>query len=78
METVNKVIDLIIDPAVTLLFALAIVYFSFGVVKYIMKADSDEGRETGAKHVMYSVIGLFIMISVWGIIRFLEGVVGVR
>jgi hypothetical protein len=78
METVNKVIDLIIDPAVTLLFALAIVYFSFGVVKYIMNADSDEGRETGAKHVMYSVIGLFIMISVWGIIRFLEGVVGVR
>jgi hypothetical protein len=43
-----------------------------------MNADSDEGRETGAKHVMYSVIGIFIMISVWGIIRFLEGVVGVR
>jgi hypothetical protein len=76
MEIVNKLIKLIVDPAITLLFALAIVYFSFGVVKYIMNADSDEGRQTGSRHIMYSVIGIFIMISVWGIIRLLKNTIG--
>lgn len=59
----------IIDPLILLLFALGFLYFLWGIVVFIWKADSDEGRETGRKHMIYGIIGMFVMIAVYGIIN---------
>lgn len=67
-ELVNTLATQILNPAIGLLFALAVVYFIFGVVKYIANADNEDERETGRQHMIYSVIGLMIMAGVWGLI----------
>lgn len=59
----------ILTPAILLLFALAIFWFILGMVKYIQNAESPEKRQEGYQHMLWSVIGIFIMISVKGIIN---------
>lgn len=79
IKAVSNFFDLVVDPAVTVLFALAILYFVYGVFSFIQsksQGDSVDFKE-GANHVLWSTVGLFIMISVWGIIAILKKTVGV-
>jgi hypothetical protein len=66
----------VVDPAIRLLFALAIVYFVYGVYGYVRDSSDSAARIDGANHILYSTIGLFIMISVWGIINLLQNTIG--
>lgn len=75
---VKSLFTLVIDPLVRLIFAAAVAYFVWGVFKYIRNSDDPAERQTGGKHIMYSTIGLFIMVSVWGIIAVLERTWGIR
>ena len=69
---VQKFFEVIVDPAVQLLLALAVVYFAYGVFNYFIKGTDSAERTQGANHILWSTVGLFIMVSVWGIIAALE------
>lgn len=73
---VQKLFLLVIDPVIKLIFAAAVFYFVWGVFKYIRNSDDPSERIAGGKHIMYGVIGIFIMVSVWGIIAVLKQTVG--
>jgi hypothetical protein len=73
---VQKFFELVLDPAVQLLFGAAVVYFVYGVFTFIRKSDESSERITGANHILWSTVGLFIMISVWGIIAIIKKTIG--
>ena len=68
MGSINKVI---INPLIYLLFALAIVYFVYGLVKYLMSPDNEEIRTNSKSHMLWGIFGMFIMIAVFGIMNIL-------
>ncbi len=69
-------INLINNVAVPLIFALAFLVFIFGVFRYFISgAGDEEKRETGKQFMLYGIIGFFVMISVWGLVRILTGTV---
>lgn len=76
MDSVNNFLktasSAIINPIINLMIAVAVLFFLFGVWEFIAGAGSDDKRETGKKHMVWGVIGLFIMISVWGIMAVLS------
>lgn len=74
---IQRFFEYVVNPVVQLIFALAVVYFVYGVFTYIRNSNGAEGRETGGRHIVWSTIGMFIMVSVWGIIRVLESTIGV-
>ncbi|MDD4988814.1 MAG: hypothetical protein PHV42_00095 [Candidatus Pacebacteria bacterium] len=51
----------VLNPIITLLFGVAVVIFVYGVVIFVWKSDDEEARSVGAKHIMWGLIGLFIM-----------------
>jgi hypothetical protein len=55
---------------------LALVYFLWGVVEYLMHADEPEARSTGARHMIWGVIGLAIMVGVFGIMNIIINTIG--
>ena len=59
------------------MFALALVYFLYGVFIFIRNADNEDVRDTGKSHMVWGVVGLFIMVSVYAILRIVIGTVGV-
>lgn len=66
----------ILTPIVYLLFALAIVYFLLGVFQFVKNADNPTKRADGYKHMIWGIIGIFIMISAKGIINLILSSIG--
>jgi len=66
---VAKIAKLIVNPTITLLFGLAILYFVWGLVQYIRGADQSAERSKGAQHMMWGIIGIFIMVSAIAILK---------
>lgn len=59
----------ILNPILGFLFVAATVYFLYGLARYFLAGESDEDRTTGKSHMFYGLIGMFIMVSVFGIMR---------
>jgi preprotein translocase subunit SecG len=66
----------IVNPLIRILFALAVIYFIYGIVQYILNRSNAEEKERGRKHIMWGLIGLFIMTSVFFILRILVSTFG--
>ena len=67
----SKINTQILNPIIGLLIAIAVVFFLYGVLEFIMGADNAEKRETGKQHMIWGIIGLFIMVAVFGIMNLL-------
>lgn len=59
------------NPIILFLMAAALFIFLWGVAEYIKGSDSDSVRETGRRHMMWGLIGLFIMVSAYTILKIL-------
>ncbi len=74
-EIIGKIEDNIVNPILILLFAIALLVFIWGVFNYIVHADDPTKRSEGGKGMIYGVIGMFIMFSVFGIINLIASTV---
>lgn len=72
----EKVKEQIVNPVIQLLFVLALLYFIWGVIQFIRDSNNEKGRATGRWHILWGTVGLFIMVSVFGIINFICDTVG--
>ncbi|MDD5050442.1 MAG: hypothetical protein PHV93_01740 [Candidatus Pacebacteria bacterium] len=61
MNLIGKLETVVLNPLITLLFGVAVVIFVYGVIQFIWKSDDEEARKAGAQHIMWGLIGLFIM-----------------
>lgn len=64
--------------ATGILGALALLVFFWGLVKYIVKADDEKAKESGRNIMVWGVIALFVMFSIFGLVRFLQGSFGIN
>ena len=70
IETATEIVNSTLIP---LAFALCLLYFFWGVAKYIREgAGSDKAAEEGRKIMVWGVVALFIVSSIWGIISFIQ------
>lgn len=57
---------------IPLIFALAIVMFLWGVVQFVIMGQEDETKRTQGKQLMiWGIIAITVMITVWGLVRVL-------
>ncbi len=66
----------ILNGMVGLLILVAILAFFWGLVKYLFSGGGEDKSE-GLKLMFYGVIAIFVMVSIWGIIRLLQNTFGV-
>jgi len=67
-EVMGKLVGAIIDPLVLLIFSAGVFLFTWGLVVFLMNSDNPEGRKTGVSHMLWGIVGIFIMATVFGII----------
>ena len=67
----EKVNALVLNPLLLLVFALSFLYFAYGVVKFLMLDAADKSREEARNAILWGLVGMLIMFSVYGIIAFL-------
>ena len=66
----------ILNPLVKLMIGAAVLYFIWGMYKFMRAGSDDTAKEEGRKHMVYGVIGLFVMVGVWGIINVIKNTLG--
>ena len=70
--------QLLVSRLVPFMVGLAVVVFFWYLIQFIWKANEDPGkREEGLKGMGYSLLAIFVMVSVWGIIAMASSVLGV-
>ncbi len=52
------------------MFSVALLYFVYGVVQFIANAGDDKAREPAKNAILWGIVGMLIMVSTFGIIRF--------
>jgi len=66
----------ILNSVIPILITLAVIYFIWGVIHYAISHD-EEGK-TGAKQAMiWGLIALMVIVSVWGLVNFMKGFIGI-
>jgi len=77
-DTIRKVNKVLINPLITLMFAIAAIYFVYGVFEFIRDSSSADGREKGKQHIIWGLIGMAIMGSVFFIMQLILGTLGIE
>lgn len=62
-----------IEQIIVVIFALAVLTFIWGVFKYTILSQGNDKDTAEAKNVIfYGIIGLFVMVSFWGLVKILQ------
>jgi fumarate reductase subunit D len=60
------------NTVITILISLAVIWIIWNVIKYlIIGADDPEKRKTAGGAIIYGIVGLFVILSIWGLVRIL-------
>jgi uncharacterized membrane protein len=62
-----------VDLIIPILIGIALIFFFVGLVSYVRHAEHGEGRKT----MIAGLAALFIMVSVWGIVRLAQNILNV-
>ncbi|OHB15394.1 MAG: hypothetical protein A2431_03885 [Candidatus Zambryskibacteria bacterium RIFOXYC1_FULL_39_10] len=68
--------DIVSNILIPLAFTLALLFFFYGVAKYIWAEG--QGKDDGKKIMIWGVVALFVMSSIWGIIYFVRTEIGIE
>jgi len=65
----------ILNSAIPLLLALGVVYFIWGVVRFMI-SDSEEAKTKGKDQIIYGIVGLAVIIGLWGLVNIITNTFG--
>ncbi len=74
-EGVIGVLNTVVVPVI---IAFAFASFVYGIVSYFfINGDNDTKREEGRQFILWGVIGLVVIFSVWGFVGILLSTLGI-
>lgn len=81
LNNVNSLLNsfrtILTGTVIPIVIALALLYFFWGLAQYILHNGEEDKREDGKRIMIWGVIALFVMTSVWGLVRYLGDALGV-
>lgn len=75
-QLLSKFKDYIIYPLILVIFAAGFFMFIWGLVQFIIDLDDGAHREEGIEHMKWGIVGMLVMVSVYGIIALLSNTFG--
>ena len=76
MDILATAVRVIVNPILQVAVVVATILFIYGVFEFVRGADSPETRTQGQQHMLWGIVGLAIMVSVFSIIRILLNTLG--
>ncbi len=60
------------NPIAFIIFSATVAIFFFGLVKFIYNAGDSAAIEEGRRLMIWGIIGIAVMVSVWGLVMILQ------
>lgn len=77
-EFVARFNEVILYPVILLLTGIAFLVFLYGCLIYITHAENSSAREEGRNHIIYSLIGMFVMLVAYAILTIAANTFGLQ
>lgn len=77
LETLMTSIGRLVGIALPIVVAIALLAFFWGLVKFIFAQGNEESKADAKKIMLWGLIALFVMVAVWGLVRFIGSALGV-
>ena len=62
--------NVLLNAAIGLLITLAIIAFFWGLIRYLFSGTEEKAK--GLQIMLMGVITIFVMVSIWGLVRLLQ------
>ncbi len=77
LKDLIKTLTDLVSLTIPLVAALALLAFFWGLAKFILNADDEESRKSGKQFMIWGIIALFVMVSVWGLVQVIAQTFGI-
>ena len=75
-STINALTSNIINPSLLLLSGAALIIFLWGIVEFLIAlSHGEKGTGEGKQHMLWGMIGMFVILSAFGIFSLLSSTV---
>ncbi len=74
----DKINENLLFPLITLMMAVALLIFLYGLFEYVRNSSSEQGRVTGRQHILWGIVGLLVMLSAFSILKIAAGTFDLR
>jgi len=68
----------IVNMLVPIVSTLVVLFFFWGLAQYVLAAGDEEKAKEGKGIMIWGAVALFVMVSIWGIIGFLQQTLGTQ
>jgi len=68
----ERFLDIINNTLLPIVIALALLYFFWGLAKFVLASGDEDAKETGKRIMLWGIVAFFVMVSVWGLVNFLD------
>lgn len=69
-QLAQAILNIVNKYLIPIVFSLALLYFFWGLAKYIR--DTGEGKEEGRQIMVWGVVALFVMSTIWGLTNYIR------
>lgn len=73
----TTIVGNILKPVIVLLITLAVLLFIYGVIINIF-SEGGQKKETGKMYMLWGIVGLFVIVSMWGLVALLQNTFGLN
>ncbi len=78
VETFFTSIGRIVGVLLPIVVAIALLAFFWGLAKFVFSAGNEDAKEEGKRIMIWGLIALFVMVSVWGLVTFIGDALGIN
>ena len=62
----------VVAPIMMVVFAAGFLLFMWGLVKFMWNVGEGGDQSEGKQHMLWGLIGMFLMVSIWSIIALID------
>ncbi len=73
VTSLGKIVNALIPIAVS----LALLVFIWGLAQFILASGDEGAKDEGKRRMIWGVVALFCIVSIWGIIAVMQNIFGV-
>lgn len=71
-------IGALVSQLIPVVIAIGLLFFIWGLVQFILASGDEAAKDVGKRRMIWGVIALFVIVSVWGIVGLLGELSGVE
>jgi hypothetical protein len=75
-ELLGRIVEYIINPIILLIFSVGFLVFVWGLFQFMRSVESGGENADGKNHMIYGIIGMFIMVAIGSIISLIDDTFG--